>query len=851
MEMSSLADSLQRRRRTRSPPLLIPMLAPLLTLLALALTVSSSQLALVQPPDEQLPLVARVDKPFSWSLSPQTFSSPTGALTYSTSELPPWLAFDPGTLTFHGTPSAADEGYPRISITAKDSSSTTSTTLTLCITSSPEPTLNLPISRQFSAPAPSLSSVFILAPNSAIRPQEPALRVPLKWSFSIGFEYETFLSDSRIYYEARQRDGSALPEWMVFNSDAITVNGYVPDAEVIKQPAVVPLTLYASDQEGYSVAALPFDIIVADHELSLATESLPTINITSATPFSLTLTSPADFSGVLIDRKAIKPSDIMTLIVDTSQYSWLKYDHGSRTLSGDPGNTTFPSGQSPPLLVTLTTAFNQSIRAPMYMAIVPSYFSSSALPPIQAAPGDKIRFNLRQDFSNATGHDNVNLTAAMEPAKVGDWLTFAPDTGELAGVVPSDFDASRITITFTAFSRVSHSTSHASLLIVFAPPDHTKKGYRPHGLSAAAHSRLVLGLGIAFGVVGGLCFIGGILAIIRHCARTQDTAIGDEEGRNVWSEQDKKWYGIGIQRGHGWTDRDPNFTEKRMSSLDHRASYNARHGIQEQYAHLGLGLRRVSERSQSEGSPASKSSPGYLKKREFFTRLRETVRVVSEKAQGRKVSKQRPVIGRPILSAQQASTAQSEDVIPNSSSNPFGMPTLPSHPGSTIVSSPSTSTASHSLPKRNPGFVTPKLPNQVHFEDSRLSRQLSSSSTSSNTSSQRHAAEAVVQTASIRSGRSASGRSFLTGAVTTAGSRPRLVPFTSASRVPMPRRPSSPPGLENGASVSPSKRVVSQTAEVWKRDPTDDLAKGGSSDELQMGAHYVNSLGADVQDAAR
>ncbi|KAF8074992.1 hypothetical protein FPV67DRAFT_608940 [Lyophyllum atratum] len=833
------------------------MLALLLTFLALTLTASASHLAVGLPADEQLPVIARVNKPYSWSLSPHTFSSPNGALTYSTSALPSWLSFDSKTLNFYGTPSSKDEGNPRITITAKDSSSTVSSAVTLCVTHYPEPTLHLPISQQFSAPAPSLSSVFILASNSGLSTDCPALRIPPKWSFSIGFQGDTFRSENELYYEARLRDGSPLPAWMVFDPDAITVNGVTPGESMLPQPTIISLSLYASDQKGYSAASLPFDLCLAAHELSVSTPSLPTINVTADTPFSVPLSSPADFLGVLIDGKAIQPSEIMTLVVDTSQYgSWLNYDHGSRTLSGNPGNTTFPPGQRPLLLVTLTTTFNQSVRVPVHLAIVPSYFSSSVLPSIQAARNDTIHFDLRQDFSHATEHDDVNLTAAPQPSDVENWLKFNSETGQLEGTVPSDFPGTDVTVIFTAYSRVTHSTSHSSLSITLAPPDHTTKGYRPMGLSAAAHSRLVLGLGIAFGVIGGLCLIGGLLAVIRRFARVEDTAIGGEEGRNVWSEQDKKWYGIGLEkaRGHGWANRDPNFTEKPQRLTDDRMSYNSHHGIQEQYGHLGLGLRRVSERSHPDGSPSSNPSPGVMSKREFFTKLRETVRVVSDKATGRKVSRKRPVIGRPILPAQQVlPTYGDPPMLVNSFSNPFNEHGLPSHPGSTIMTnSPSTSTAEHSIPRRRADFAPPRSPAQVYFDDARLSRQLSSGSTASNTSERIHAAEAVVHIASkatsIRSGSSGKGRSLAAEPPLPTDSRPRLVPFTSATRVPVPRRPSSPPGLQNNSKgASPSKRVVSQTAKVWKKNLKDGMAKGGSSDELKMGLHYVQSLGADPQ----
>ncbi|KAG6891209.1 hypothetical protein C0995_008461 [Termitomyces sp. Mi166 len=801
------------------------MLLPLLTFFSLALT-ASSRLTVTQPPREQLPLIARVRKPYLWSLSPRTFTSSNGPITCSTSSLPPWLSFDPGTLTFHGTPADTDQGYPKITVIAKDSSSALSESFILVVTKNPEPTMNVPISQQFSAPAPSLSSVFIMSPNTSIRTESPALRIPPKWSFSIGFQYETFLSLTQLYYDARQRDGSPLPNWMRFNSTAITLNGVTPDENEVSQPAIIPLSLYASDREGYSACLIPFVVVISEHELSM-NASPAVFNITAETSFSISLVSQLGLLGVLVDGRPIVGNEIKALTIDTSEYNWLKYDRGSWTLSGDPGNVT--SGQTYSLFVTLE-AFNQSLHVPVYLEIVPSYFLAATLPPIQGTPGEAIDYDLYHDFSNVTKHQDDEITPAFDPPKAGEWLSYHPESAKLAGTVPSDFMEQQITVTFTAYSFVTRTNSRTKLPIVFAPPDHTKKGFHPLGLSAAAHTRLTLGLGITFGAVGGLCLLGGLLAVFRRYARVEDTAIGGEEGRNVWSERDKQWYQAG--RGYVWKDRNANFTEKPDLALE----YNTRQSPHERtYGDLGLGLRRVSERSGSQGN---KSGPGVMSKREFFERLRETVRVVSDKVQGRKVSRQRPVIGRPIL------PQQNEPTMINSSSTFFEQG-LPSHPGSTIMTnSPSTSTAEHSIPRRRADFAPPKSPAQVH---TRLSRQLSSGSSVSNASERIHASEATVQTASkamsIHSGRSVSGKSFITEPPIAAGARPRLVPFTSASRVPVPHRPSSPSHENDGGSSA--KRVNSQSAKVWRREPKDGLGKGGSSDELKMGLHYVQSLGAD------
>lgn len=838
--LRELAGRLVLRHGIPFSPLLNPMLVPLLFVLSSVMTVYTSPLAVVIPLDRQLPLIARINQPFSWSFCSRTFGPDNGMLTYSTSSLPNWLSFDAATMTFHGTPSAEDEGNPKIMVTASDSSTSVYSTFSFCVTPFPPPTLKRSISEQFTASNTALSSVFVLAANSALTTGNPALRIPPRWSFSVGFMQDMFLAENDIYYEVRLSDGSPLPEWVFFNSKALTVNGITPN-----ESTILSLALHVSDQEGYTASTLPFDLIISSHELSITTSSLPTINVTASTPFNVTLSSPADFSGVIGDAQPMQPSNITSLAIDVSGYNWLKYDNASRTLSGDPGEHGPSAGQNPRLPVTLT-AYNQSIQTYVSLAMVPSYFLASSLPPIQAIPGSQIQFNLSSEYSNATSRDDVKLTAALEPADVVEWLLFDPETGRLTGNVPADFTSTHITATFTAYSRITHSTSHITLPIVVLSADRSRKSARPGSLSAAAHKKLVLGLNITFGVVGGLAIFGGLLAAFRRCARVEDTAAGGEEGRNVWSDQDKRWYGL----------------EKVMSHQSSTESVPPR--STPDYGRLGLGLRRISERSQSEdiNSPASKlRSPGVMSKREFITRIKETVRIVSDKAQGRKASRKRPIIGKPILRSSQQPPGIPLECTPvvDSPSDPFNRPGLPSHPGSTIMTnSPSTSTAEHSIPRRRADFAPPRSPAQAHLEDNRLSRPLSTGSTgslASNASARTHAAEAVVQTASkaisIRSGKSSSGishQSAISEPTQAVGTRPRLVPFTSAARVPVPRRPTSP-GLDVGSSAT--RRVPSQTAKVWKSgspqtgNSDEDVAKSGSGDELRMGVHYMQSLGED------
>ncbi|KAF8216429.1 hypothetical protein K438DRAFT_1558347 [Mycena galopus ATCC 62051] len=770
------------------------MLLPLFYVLVLARAVSS--VSLVNPIDNQLPGMARIGQSYSWSFSQSTFAGSNLQYRVS-SDLPSWLSFDSSTRTFHGTPAAQDEGTPSIVVTAHDLSSSASSTFTICVTPFPPPTLHMPLVDQFYTRNPSFSSVFLLEPNSALLSSNPAVRIPPSWSFSLGFERNTYTASNSLYYGVLQADGTPPPEWMQFNQNSMTLNGVVPHSNSLPSPSLFSMVLHASDQEGYSAQTQPFDIFIAQHELGLCS-TLPTINVTQNTPFDFGV-SPDDLAGMCIDEQPITFANITSLLVNTSSCDWLAFDNASRTLSGNPPSDL---GIKCLLPITVETSFNQSLQTNMPFAIVESYFSSPSCPTLTIGDDRKVNFNLAQYYSDGSG--DATLSAAFSP-EGSDYLAFDSSSGMLTGTIPQT-SASAIDVTFTAYRNVPHTTSHTTLTISIPSASETKskESTHPASLSTAVHKKLVLAMGILFGAIGLVCALGAFFALFRRCARIDDTARAHQE---AWSDSDKRWYGVvDEEKGYGSSAPD--------------------------YGALGLGLRRVAERSGSDPipnvSPGSSQSPGVMRKGEFMTRIRQTVRNVSEKygSRGsRKTSATRPVIGKPTLIVPDGLAY--DDV--QSSPNPFDdSNNIRSYPGSAVITnSPSTSTGEHSIPRRRADFAPPRAPTAVHFQDG-LVRELSSGSLSSNE-------EAVVQVAS----KATSIRSGISHHQPAGPPRPRLVPFTSAARVPVPRVPSLSVQAPSG---SPSRRVTSQRAMVLKED---GVNRSPTADELSMGIHYVRSLGGD------
>ncbi len=870
----------------------ITMLLILLTLSAAAVLArassSSPAVAVAYPLEEQLPPIARIHAPFAWTLSPDTFVS-ASTLSYSASQVPAWLSFNPSTRTFSGTPSEDDEGTPEIVITASDSKSGhASSSVALCVTPYPGPELSIPVEQQFVAKNPSLSSVFLITNNSALHGQHPALRIPPKWSFSIGFDYETFSAKNNLYYAARQADGSPLPEWIDFNERAMTFNGVTPHSQNLTEPHIVPLVLHAADQKGYSASSVFFDIVVAEHELSLAKDSLPTMNVTAGQPFILTLNSDADFSGVLMDGLPVSSQNITSLYIDTSDLeSWVRYDSATKTLSGQPPSD-FTTGVLP---VTMVSSVNQMLQTDVTIAAVPSFFSSDQLDPVLASSGGVFTFNLVQDFSNSTGlgkTSDVEFTAAYDPLEASDYLHFDSTSSTLSGTVPVDLSYQHISVTFTAYSHITHSTSHTLLPVSLSSGDfekneHEKKG--KGGLSAAARQRLMLGLKLTFGIICGFITFAIIFAVLRRCSQVPDSAVVGEEAGRAYTDDEKRWYGIGIEvngekhqpslpsRGYGWSEGIVAPTRSPSKQLKDDG--------------LGATLSRILTRTLSnisrDRSPLSPvghpQSPGVMKKAEFMGKVKATARIVSDKYRRVVSGPKRPVISKPKLIMINDNLTGAEartDIDGLPFSDPHGLLSARdlrtfdgtatshyAHSGMTsLVDSPTSSTDARSIPRRRADFAPPKPIKNIPQARLAEADHQSMDTLSTRSSTRTHEAEAVIQHAtratSVRSG--VSGYSFQTstdahGQTHVERTRPRLVPFTSATRVPVPKLPSSffspdmnaaaPGPVQTGAKT---KRVVSQIAKVFRGTGGSPVPQQGASeaaDELRAGIEYVRALGDD------
>jgi len=278
------------------------MLATWLVLASLSPSAVAHTIAVSYPLASQYPPIARVDRVFSWTILPTTFSLDDGLgsssqLTYAAGGLPEWLNFNSSTYSFTGTPPLSAVRLPAtiiVTVSTIDSSASATDSFTLITLDSQPPYIAHPIYAQLTDPAnTALSGAFQLHPNSALPPASagssvPGLRLPPSWSFSIGIRGDTFLSPSgrSLFYSS-----SPLPPWVTFNPWTYTFDGVTPSTPGEQ----VEIVVRGSERKGYSdpSAEERFWISIASGELHLSgpasSNGALTANVTAGEAFEIRL----------------------------------------------------------------------------------------------------------------------------------------------------------------------------------------------------------------------------------------------------------------------------------------------------------------------------------------------------------------------------------------------------------------------------------------------------------------------------------------------------------------------------------------------------------------------------------
>lgn len=387
-----------------------------------------------------------------------------------------------------------------------------------------------------------MSSVFFLSPHSAITSENPSVRIPLHWSFSIGFDGGTFVNSNELFYYARLANGSLLPDWINFNGNTVTFDG-VARSPPVNETERYRMVLIASDQEGYSAVQAPFDLLIYSHELHSLSSGI-TLNVTAGEDFELNLNQDSwVFNSVLLDNSTISPDNITAISVDTTPFNWLTFDSSSRVLKG----------KAPTVIDTTTTqisvaASNQTLLLNSSISILPSYFVGPTIPQALANPDSDYTLSLQPFIStNSMFQDHAIDISANSNCTFLNLTQTANNEYAIKGHIPLDPPVSYYDFTLTAYDHTTHAVSHASLRINFRVPSSDAK----RSSALVQRRKLVLGLSISIGSAVGLIILAGLIAVARKHHRTKTDANGEEYD----GEKSKAHVLDDSNGGYGWSEK--------------------------------------------------------------------------------------------------------------------------------------------------------------------------------------------------------------------------------------------------------------------------------------------------------
>ncbi|KAJ9112669.1 hypothetical protein QFC22_006171 [Naganishia vaughanmartiniae] len=498
----------------------------LLTLSVFSALLAHAAPTLVLPVADQLPVIARVNKDYEFKLLYNTFTttSTTSNMTYAATGLPTWLSFDNTTLSFSGIPKAKDVGSLDVTLSATDTSST-STTFSILVTNDPSPAIHQGFDTQIGSPE-------LHQFNTAqALPSHQGVYIHPYYSFSLGFQQSTFrpaynAPSQSVYYSAHLRGLTTLPSWLNFDNETVTFSGTAPSE------GSFTVVVTGSDVWGYTAIENSFVIEVGTAYIDVKEDGqLANVTTTAGSAVRAVL----DLSLVSVNGKT---GDV-DVKADLKEFPWLSFDSSTSTLSGTTPASYINASTTNYIPITLSAVVNGStatLTEYIPVTIVPSLFTAVTLSDATAQPGNKFSYPIDKYFKNSSAVRSVNATFSGANGNLTSWLTLDPESYTLTGNVPNssyltrkdfrslavgdtqvsvilaamDLNSIASTATFgidiagIAASAVTTSSATATAAATKAVPASPHKS----GLSNGAK----LGLGLGLGLGGAI-----LLALLAFC----------------------------------------------------------------------------------------------------------------------------------------------------------------------------------------------------------------------------------------------------------------------------------------------------------------------------------------------
>lgn len=528
------------------------------------------------PINAQLPPVARVGHPFSFTFSSGTFANGGAGLTYSLSNAPEWLHVDTKNLTLYGTPKTGNAGAAQFLLVATDQSGSASMSVTLVVSSEPGPQPGKPILAQLAKSGPTTSPATLF-----MYPGRP---------FSIDFDpAETFKNTqlNTVYYATSSPYNAPLPSWMTFDPSTLKFAGNSPS-----NPSSIPqsfkFNMIASDAAGFSGALVSFEIVVSQHILSFKNTTAQTLNFTRGQPFS----TPHFIDDLTLDGHDVG-KNVSNIEIDGS--SWLTIDNETISLSGvapeDAGNQN--------LTITVTDAYQDKVKLDLHLQV--SQLFAKGVESCNATIGEKFSYTFDKSLLS---DDTVKLKVDLGDVS---WAKYDSASMTLSGTVPNDLKPETFPVKLTATQGSTIETRNLNLSIFKPGKAGVVNDQNSSGSNDASKKRKAKIIAIAVSVPVGVAIIAAII-LFACCRRRRSKAKNtpkDIEGDLHTPDENTEA-----------ARSEKNYVQATTSELPRRSSDSSNDSLPMQLPELNLHLNSVSskededkEETQTYKSPARGMQP--------------------------------------------------------------------------------------------------------------------------------------------------------------------------------------------------------------------------------------------------
>jgi Ca2+-binding RTX toxin-like protein len=358
------------------------------------------------------------DQSWSFAMPAGTFADVDAGdtLTYTAklgdgSALPSWLAFDPKTATFTGTPGDPQIGTLAVTVTATDTGGlAASSSFNVTINGVPPTVANAIADQSTNEDA----AFRFVVPASTFADSDP---------------------NDALTYSASLANGTALPSWLTFDATTRTFSGTPDDADI----GSLAIKVTATDPAGLAASA-SFNVAVNG--------VAPTV---AHPPADQTLTDNQPFTWVLPANTFADtdPNDVLvysaTLANGSPLPTWLSFDAKSATFSGTPGNSDTGSlavkvTATDPIGLAANASFNLVVTgvAPTVVHTIANQTTNEDAAFHFAVPSNT--------FAGSGPGDTLTYSATLANGNaLPSWLTFDAATSTLSGT-PDDPDIGTIAI---------------------------------------------------------------------------------------------------------------------------------------------------------------------------------------------------------------------------------------------------------------------------------------------------------------------------------------------------------------------------------------------------------------------